>query len=82
MYEPQLVVGERTIIDWKVTVIDFGWCLAPIFDLDNNEREYLQTCLDTDWDFKHFKNAMEYKYNNYGWFSSLNFDDNLRISSP
>lgn len=82
IYEPQMVVGERTIIDWKVTIIDFGWCLSPIFDLDAHEREYLQTCLDTDWDFKHFKNAMEYKYTHYGWLSLLNFDDNLPISSP
>lgn len=55
----------------KITIIDFGWCLHRSFYMDTAERDYYETCLRTNWDWKHFCDAFECAYYQEPWFSSL-----------
>lgn len=51
--------GNICIDDNRViSFIDFGWCLSNSFEMEDQEREYLQECLDNDFDWCHFKKSL------------------------
>lgn len=56
---------------YQVTVIDFGWCLHRSFVMADEERAYYEDCLSTQWDWRHFCDAMAYSYNTRSWFEAL-----------
>lgn len=69
-----IVVGrpsDDTKLD--VGVIDFGWCLARGFELDDSERAYFEQCMQENFDFRHFVDSMHYEYGRETWFKELEF---------
>ena len=64
---------EEEDLQLSVSVIDFGWCLARGFQLDDAERQYFETCIERGWDYRHFYDAMMYKYHAEPWVSELKF---------
>jgi glycerol-3-phosphate cytidylyltransferase len=41
-----------------VSFIDFGWCLCDEFEMKRKEREYLEKCLLSDFDWVHFADSL------------------------
>jgi len=56
-----------------VALIDWGWCLHRSFQMDSDEREYFEQCIDSGWDWCHFKDSMAYAYIEKPWFAKLKF---------
>jgi len=66
--------SRKDVVLYGLKVIDFGWCLHRSFDMDVAEREYYEQCLQSDWDWKHFCDALEYSYHDRPWFTQLKLD--------
>lgn len=56
---------------YQLKVIDFGWCLHRSFDMAAAERTYYEQCLQTDWDWLHFRDSMAYSYHDRSWWAQL-----------
>lgn len=54
-----------------VSIIDFGWCLHRSFYMKEDELAYYDQCLRTNWDWRHFRDALEYRYFSTSWFIKL-----------
>ena len=44
--------------DGIVSFIDFGWCLSKSFELQEEEKKYLQRCLNENFDWVHFSDSL------------------------
>lgn len=70
---PSAVGGSAAVTLYRLAVIDFGWCLHRSFVMDAAEREYYEQCLETGWDWQHFRDAMAYSYYERPWFAQLSW---------
>jgi hypothetical protein len=69
---PKPTTGElKTNGIEQLYLIDFGWCLHRSFVFNLREREYYEECLQSNWDWTHFCNAMRYTYQKRSWFEGL-----------
>lgn len=68
-----LAVGAKRTSEprYQLSVIDFGWCLHRSFDMEAEERQYYEDCLRDSWDWRHFRDALEYSYHERPWFTQL-----------
>lgn len=71
VYNTKTIGVEQQVIDYRVSLVDFGWCLCRNFELDEAEKDYLEQCLHNNFDYRHFKDSMEYSYGETDWFESL-----------
>ena len=71
IYNSKTIGMERAIVDYEVTLIDFGWCLSRNFELEEDEKNYLEQCLKTNWDFNHFLDSIRYTYGTREWYMEL-----------
>ena len=73
VFNTKTIGKDAKVVDYNVSLIDFGWCLARNFQLENDEQQYLEECLASGWDYQHFKDSMEYAYHTQEWFRGLDF---------
>jgi glycerol-3-phosphate cytidylyltransferase len=45
--------------DNKISIIDFGWCMHSSFSMTDVEKTYYEKCLNTNFDWNHFKDSIE-----------------------
>lgn len=62
---------HEAIGDFKLYLIDFGWCIHRSFHMEPDEKEYYEQCLEKDWDWQHFLDSMEYYYHQHPWYSAV-----------
>lgn len=59
---------------YRVSLIDWGWCLHRSFTMDDGERAYYESCIERDWDWGHFLASLRYSYADRTWFRAFERD--------
>lgn len=46
--------------DYKVSIIDFGWCMSSTFEMEPDEKEFFDDCFSKNFDLLHFNESLDF----------------------
>jgi RIO-like serine/threonine protein kinase len=64
---PVVVCDSDKPRDWRISLIDWGWCQHCSFTMQDDERLDYENKLKTDWDWTHFRDSMAADFDRESW---------------